>query len=419
MMTTTDQEKMVHSKIDELQGELIKVALGLGNVDNGAQAGEVPRNAATDIRQHERLAAEYVYSWLSGNGFDTKRQGAPDRFNVLGAQKGTGGDSLVGLGIGNCKGPMACWMIAAKAIKDAGVSLPGDILLSAVVGETGGAPVDEFESPQWDSHELGARYVASHGGMAEYVVIAEATAFTIVPVMTGFVYFKVTIYGGSATHTPFQTRPEESMETSVNPILRMCKFAERFERYADDYSETNTYEFQGGTIRPNAHIAAIRGGLPPWPPISPEFCSVYCDFRLAPGANPLDIQRDLENILEGMGSRGKVEMFKYLPGYEARQNKGFDTLKEAVVNAHTKMFNEPPQNPPTAFVSMWRDLNPYNEIGVPAISYGFPTGYTHDGATNIFAVESRRVKIADMITAAKLYASVALDLCGRSTADGP
>ena len=150
-----------------------------------------------DIKYHERRAAEYVQRWLEGNGFETKRQGAPDRFNVLGILRGEDkgrsvifnshldiairegmewnrlepeapyrvgawrdGDSLVGIGVANCKGPMACWMLAAKAIKDTGVSLPGDMLMSAVVGETEGAPVDEFESPKWDSHEIGARYAA-------------------------------------------------------------------------------------------------------------------------------------------------------------------------------------------------------------------------------------------------------------------
>ena len=457
MTVSVDLEKRVHARIDELEGELVKVALELGNVDADLtqkdEAGDTVR--VRDIRRHERVAAEYVDSWLQRNGIETRRLGAPDRYNVLGVHKGTGNgrsvmfcshldvgsrdgmewvmrdpdaphltsawredDALVGVGIINCKGPMSCWMISTKAIKDLGIQLPGDILMSAVVGETGGAPVDELESPKWDSHELGARYVASHGGLADYALIAEATAFTLVPAMTGFAYFKVTIQAGPSVYTPAMILPEESMETSLNAILRMCKFAERFVQYVNDYREANRYPFDGGTMVPNGQIGAIRGGIPAWPIMSPELCSVYCDFRVPPGKDPLDIQRDLEGILADMGTEGTVEMYKFLPGHEARHNEGFDTFKKSIVDAHMRMFSEPPGKVPTKYVSMWRDVNPYNEIGVPAISYGFPHGATFEGAPSATASPSMtRAKIADMVTAAKLYASITLDLCSRSASD--
>jgi hypothetical protein len=67
---------------------------------------------------------------------------------------------------------------------------------------------------------------------------------------------------------------------------------------------------------------------------------------------------------------------------------------------------------------MWRDLNPYNEIGVPAVSYGMATGYTQEGATvGTSSAVTSRARIADMVASAKLYASIALDLCNRSTSE--
>ena len=225
MSTRAEQEKRVFARIDELEDEMIKVALDLGNIDRDKlvykdEAGVERRNS--DVVQHEKLGAEYVRAWLEENGFEDKRQGAPNRPNILGIYRGTGNgrsvlfnshldvgtrlgielklrepnvahrigawredDDLVGQGIVNCKGPMSSWLIMAKALKDTGVQLAGDVLLSSVVGETGGAPVDEFESPQWDSPEVGARYVASHGGIADYVVVAEATGFGIVPAHPG------------------------------------------------------------------------------------------------------------------------------------------------------------------------------------------------------------------------------------------
>ncbi|MBI2305609.1 MAG: peptidase dimerization domain-containing protein [Chloroflexi bacterium] len=430
-----DLEKKVFAKIEELEPELIKVALDLGDMDTP--------------QPYEKIAGDYVYGWFEENGFRPKKIGTPQRFNVLAKHQGIGngrslifcshldgggryegmewkirhwdapirtrawrdGDTLVGAGIANCKGPMACWMIATKAIREAEAPLLGDILLAPVVGETGGSPVDEFESPKHDSHELGARYLVSHGGMADYALVAEATGFTIVPCMTGFGYYKVTIYSGPASYTPFFRRPEPAMEKSVNAVVRMAKFVERFEQYAYEYMKRDTYSFDGGTMTPNAIIGAIRGGLPFKPASTPEVCSLYCDFRIRPGRNPLDMKRDLEGILDELGMEGTVEIYKYLRGYDAWQNQGFDTLKQAMVKAHHSMFPQPPQKVPSQFVSMWRDVNPFNELGVPAISYGFPTGYTHEGAP--YDINLFRVRVADMVTTAKIYATLAIDLCNR------
>ena len=459
MTARTELENSVFKRVDELEEELIKVALDLGDMDSSLpvkEGGPPNRPGVGDIKYHEKRAAQYVERWMADNGFETKRQGAPDRFNVLGTYRETGrgrsllfcshldvmfrenshwtlrepdlphmvgawrdGDSLVGQGIANCKGPMACWMISTKAIKDLGIQLPGDVLMSAVVGETGAAPVDELQSPQWDSHEVGARYVASHGGIADYALVAEATAFAIVPAMTGFAYFKVSIHTESPTYVPFAKHIEPYMETSTNALIRMAAYMERFERYAAGYTEMNTRSFDGGTMVPKGHVGAMRGGVPAWPNISPDIASIYCDFRIPPGNNPLDIQRDLEAILEEMGAEGTVEMFKFLPGYEAWHNKGFDTFKEALQGAHATIIDEPMRDPPSAFVSMWRDLNPYNEIGVPSVSYGFPTGSTvYEGSPPPYSSPNRlKVRIADMVKAAKIYASLTLDLCNRSTSD--
>src|ERR1700694_2055207 len=176
------------------EDELVELALALGNIDS--------------VQPYEERASRYVFEWLDRHGFRPRRIGLPDRYNVLGRLRGLGtgyslifnahldterveasrlvnadhpgyhsawrsGDRLVGYGIVNDRGPMAAFMIAAKAIKEAGVQLKGDVLLSMVVGETGGSPVDEFQGPQYDSHELGARYLVTHGGYADFALVAE------------------------------------------------------------------------------------------------------------------------------------------------------------------------------------------------------------------------------------------------------
>jgi acetylornithine deacetylase/succinyl-diaminopimelate desuccinylase-like protein len=85
------------------------------------------------------------------------------------------GDELVGEGVVNDKGPLAAFLIAAKAIKRAGVKLKGDLLLSGVVAETSHEPSDGPPGAVVETLDLGARFLATHGGVADYALIAEGT----------------------------------------------------------------------------------------------------------------------------------------------------------------------------------------------------------------------------------------------------
>jgi acetylornithine deacetylase/succinyl-diaminopimelate desuccinylase-like protein len=75
---------------------------------------------------------------------------------------------------------MAAFLIAAKAIKSSGHRLKGDLLLSAVVAETGGEPCDEPPGTFVESKEIGARFLITHGGVADYALVAEGTGFGLV-----------------------------------------------------------------------------------------------------------------------------------------------------------------------------------------------------------------------------------------------
>jgi hypothetical protein len=87
------------------------------------------------------------------------------------------GKHIFGAGIINDKGPMAAWMIAADAIRKAGVPMRGDLILTMVPGEIDQEPVDEFTSSQYLSKEVGARYLITRGVVADYALVAEGTHF--------------------------------------------------------------------------------------------------------------------------------------------------------------------------------------------------------------------------------------------------
>jgi len=55
---------------------------------------------------------------------------------------------------------------------------------------------------------------------------------------------------------------------------------------------------------------------------------------------------------------------------------------------------------------MWRDMNIFNEVGIPSATYG--PSYTKSFSQG---QESDAIHIDDLLSASKVYAQVAMDIC--------
>jgi acetylornithine deacetylase/succinyl-diaminopimelate desuccinylase-like protein len=424
MSAATGAERVLaHIDVDEL----VKVALGLGNIDSPTGS--------------EGPVGEYVYDWLTRQGFAAQRVAlVPDRPNILATLPGTShgrslvlnshmdttihrdeiwttrraadpvfhsawreGDVLVGNGVCNDKGPMATWLLAAKAIKDSGVTLRGDLVLMAVVGEIGLEPVDEFQPPAYLAKEAGTRYAITHGGVADYALVAEGTDFGLVGVEAGKAFFKITVFGHDLPiYTPYITRPTP-IEKNPNAIIRMAPLLRRIDEWASEYEHRNRYECPGGVIVPRVNVGAIRGGVPYKITKTVQQCAIYVDVRVTPVQNPLDVREELRRLVADCGLPGEVELYVYRPAYEADPRR-VEPLAGAITRAHRTVLGTEPRPAPAPFSSMWRDINCFNEMRIPAITYG--PGVSVGGG-------NFGMRIADLVTGAKLYALTALDLCNQ------
>jgi hypothetical protein len=70
------------------------------------------------------------------------------------------------------------------------------------------------------------------------------------------------------------------------------------------------------------------------------------------------------------------------------------------------VIGKPSEAPGTPECSMWRDINPSNELAIPSLTYGCGAGA--GGGNTYFGVD-------DMLKTAKVYALSAMELCNRST----
>jgi acetylornithine deacetylase/succinyl-diaminopimelate desuccinylase-like protein len=405
--------------------EVVDLALALGNIDSPTGS--------------EGAAGQFVYDWLAGNGFAPRRFAlVDDRFNVAAWLHGSGGgydlvfnahldttlrpdavwsardagdplyhsawvdgDEIYGDGVVNDKGPMAAFLVAAKAIRDSGLTLKGDVIVSAVAGEISREPVDEFVGPGYLSKDLGARFMATHGVVGDFVLVAEGTGFGIVGIEPGKAHFKVTVVtDGPRYYSPYLPRPT-GLADAPNAIVRATAIITAFEAWAYDYQVRNTYEGEHGRIVPKASVNAIRSGYPYNLTSAPQVAAFYVDTRILPGVNPRDVRDELRALLASTGVEGTVELFLYRPGFETR---GAEPLIESIRRCHAQTFPEPPRIVADPVTSMWRDTNAFLELGIPALSYA-PRSVSH--------AARKSFRIADLVDAARVYARIAMDLCDQ------
>jgi len=414
-----DLKKKVLDLIDP--EDLTKLVLDLGNIKSPFL--------------FEREAGQFVYDWMEREGFTPKKVGLNDRFNVVGVLKGDGSgknilfsshldtagprgradDSWVyakdnmdnpywhsavfedghffGQGVDNDKGPMACFLIAAKALKKAGIPLKGDVYLTACPGEMGQEPVSEYQGTEYISKDLGAEYMMIHGGIiADYGVSAEGTDFGASWVEAGKAFFKITLHGDSM-YTPVM-KTAQRLADHKNPIMKSAVLLEKLNDYALEFEKKYTTVYKGGTVIPKIQVGAIRGGLPYFIIGGSEICELYLDVRTLPGMVPRGISDDLKKILKDLNMKGDVELFLFRQGYEA-DNDGIAPFVDQLGKAHREVFDSDLSISSPGFSSMWRDHNVFNEYKIPSLTYG-PARY--------------RPSLEDMLNCTKVYALLALEV---------
>ena len=389
----------------------------------------------------EKAIAEFILNWFASNGFKAVRQDVEiDRPNAVGILKGDGsglslsfnghmdtsftgtdadlrmvanvepeselkgrivGNKVQGLGISNMKAGLASFMIAGKALKKSGLSLKGDVILAAVVGEISRTPVGPWQSQDYRGEGVGTRHLLAHGMHSDYAVCADGSDLNVVWTQAGVVQAKITTFGKA--EAAWGTKRSAYPSERVNAIVKMMRIIAAIERWGAEFEEKNIYQSPTGPLLPKVNIGAIEGGAPYRPNYFPGVCSIYVDIRMPPQVRPVTIKHEIESTLKNLGLEYELEFYKSLLGYEG---KNVEPLVQSAEEIFQHLFGEKikPESPERA--SIWTDTNIYNELGIPAIKIG-PRGRR-------IGPRNEEVDIDVMVKAAQLYALMALDICSRS-----
>jgi acetylornithine deacetylase/succinyl-diaminopimelate desuccinylase-like protein len=396
----------------------------------------------------EGALGEFVLDWLGRQGITTIRQEVDEgRLNAVGILRGRGdGPSLMfnghmdtgapvrhdelagpvpppapwiepyredgilyGTGMDNMKSGLAAFMSAARAIRASGVKLRGDLIVAGVAGEVSKAPVDQYQGHYFRSKGIGTRYLLTHGVVSDYAIVADTSHFGLTWAQCGVVYAKITTFG-RPLYTPFTRRAAEPRE-SDNAVVKMRLVVEAFERWAAEYERANVYQSGAGEVQPKVSIGAIAGGAPFKVANAPAACSVYVDIRTPPGKRPIEVQRALRAMLDGVGVEYELELFTSQMGYEGQ---GVEPLVEAIREAYQLVAGQP--LPPIDPVenSMWTDTNLYNEIGIPAVKIGIGAALRQGTGGDLHGMVRlpNSTNVDELLTATRMYAATALRICG-------
>lgn len=194
---------------------------------------------------------------------------------------------------------MAVFMGMGKAIRDANISRAGDLILTSVVGETGQAPIDEYQGLTYEDKGLGTRYLIQHRIRIDYALVAEATSWSLCWVRCGACYIKITLRGRNL-YTPRLLRSDELAE-HPNALVKGAALIHALEAWAIDYEHQNAYPSVCGEVRPKAQVGAVRGGIPYRPNRSSPLCSLCLDVRTVPGADLPAVVDEVRAVAQKIG----------------------------------------------------------------------------------------------------------------------
>lgn len=188
---------------------------------------------------------------------------------------------LYGRGAMDCKGMVTAYTMAAKALKDVGLKLKGNLdLLSIVDDEVGG---DDTWHYIVEKKLLKGDTIIAEGGGQDVIVNCSSTVLVL-----------EIIVKGRATHA----QTEVARKRGINAILKMNKVINAINNY-NKILELKTSKIPN-LERCYMNIALVKGGIEGIWNIFPEKCIMQMELRLVPEYNPSEIIEEIKEVIKNL-----------------------------------------------------------------------------------------------------------------------
>jgi len=281
-------------------------------------------------------------------------------------------------GRGSCdmKGGIAAMMIAAKALKESGIRLRGNLILQFAIGEETGEP--------------GTKHLLVDKGIkGDWGIVLEATNLKVATAEKGLAWFHILVKGEPAhASTP---------ELGINAISKAAKLVLALEKYDHEISRRK-HKLLGRAV---CSVTMMEGGTKE--NIIPESCRIAIDRRFLPEESVNGVENELRSVLSRLRKQDtqfECELSREMV-YESAEIPVNSTIAEVVrknVKKVTGITSEPH--------GIWASTdvrNFINDAKIPAITWG-PGDPAKDHAID------ESIEVSQVVDAAKVLVLTAIDL---------
>ena len=309
-----------------------------------------------------------------------------------------------GRGASDMKAGLVAQAMAARALRDAGVRLQGDLILQAVVGE------------EMMEHDLGTTACVERGYRADAAVVSEPSGppspLAVCPVSPGVLWFTLSV-AGRATHTSMrgETLEPGGEATGVSAVDKIVLMHQALARLEHDWRFTKPHPlFRPGhfSILPAVVVGAPKSGLVPF--VVPDEARLEVIVWYSPSETDAEVRTEIEEHLT-RAAAADTWLRAHPPAVTWRHHWPRSVLDpghpivRAASEAHLRATG---RRAIVAGFPAVEDTTWLNAAGIPAISYG-PGDLRAAHAVNEW------VDLAEVHEAALTFALLAAAWCGVAT----
>lgn len=307
---------------------------------------------------------------------------------------------VIGMGAENPKGFATCLVIAAEAVKRAGVLLRGSLLVGLGAGgmpTNKRPPLKRFNTGQGN----GCSFMLEQGVRGNFAIIAKP-GYSVSWEEVGLCWFKVQVKGALG-YTGVR-----HVVGGRNPIVDAAKIITGLEAWFPKYAERNT----SGLVAPQGSINAIEAGWAYKPAFVPANCNLYVDVRVGPRTDPMEVKWQFgEALAEIRRAHPEIdlewEMILAIPGTSTDPN---NWIVQSCVRAWE--YVEGKKHAPRSGTSGATDANILRGWGLPTARLGMPRLKDAPAPRRpVFSMEVSNISGMAQLTKCLVYAIV--DTCTR------
>jgi acetylornithine deacetylase len=297
----------------------------------------------------------------------------PDRVNVVGRLQGSGNGrtlllnahmdtvgvegmdepfsaairdgKLYGRGAYDMKGSLAAMIAAAKALADAGVSLGGDLLITAVADE-------EYTS-------IGTTDVARNY-QADGAIVTEPTDMAVCRAHRGFIWYQVETIGRAAHGSRY--------EEGIDANMRMGRFLAQLDKLEQELRQRPPHPLTGP---PSLHASLIEGGTAL--SVYAARCTLNVERRTIPGETETEVTQELQTILDELAAADPTFTATLKPFFRRQplEVSAEATIVHTLEQATSERLGQRPAHTGQTF---WTDAALLTEAGMETVLMG-PLGH--------------------------------------------